>query len=539
MSAALIIRNARLRTPEAPAADAIADTVAVVDGRIAAIGTEAEVRAAVPAAAEVIDARGGTLTPGLIDGHAHPFHASTLARGVDLAGVRDLDALRARLRDEADRLRGTAAWLRAWNLDYAAFAGRDIAGDAIEDAVHGMPAVVMLFDNHTAIATRAALDAAGVTGAERFADAGTIVVDAAGVPTGELREPSAYNRVLDHAPALTSAEERAAITGILAEMNRAGLTGAVMMDGTAASLDLFEELDETGDGLTLRLQSSLQHPQGLTEDETQAILAQRDRLGARWRGGLVKLFHDGVIDTGTAWLYEADRYGDGLVPFWPVPSDYGRLVQRYAAAGFQIATHAIGDRAIGETIAAYTAAGVRSAAGPAHRIEHLETLADADLARIAAAGITVSMQPLHMQWRAEDHSDAWADRLGPARSAKAWRAGDVLAAGALLALGSDWPVAQHDPRIGMAWARLRRAPGAVDAMVFEPEQRLSGEAALAGYTTGAAEAMGQPGGGRIAVGAPADLTLWDGDPVACPADELTELPVRATVVDGRLVHLAD
>ena len=333
MSAALILRNARIRTLTNAEVSAEADTVAVVDGVIVAIGPEAVVRAEWPQAHTVIDARGGTLTPGLIDGHAHPFHASTLARGLDLAGVRDLESLRAKLRAEADRLRGTGAWVRAWNLDYAAFSGRALAGSAIEDAVHGMPAVVMLFDNHTAIVTRAALDGAGVTGAEPFADAASIVVDAEGKPTGELREPSAYNRVIDHAPPLSPAEERAAITNILAEMNRGGLTGAVMMDGTVETLDLFEELDSTGEGLTMRLQSSVQHPQGLSEEQTLTNLAQRDRRGPRWRAGLVKLFHDGVIDTGTAWLYEADRYGDGSVPFWPVPSDYGLLREAVRRGG--------------------------------------------------------------------------------------------------------------------------------------------------------------------------------------------------------------
>ena len=121
------------------------------------------------------------------------------------------------------------------------------------------------------------------------------------------------------------------------------------------------------------------------------------------------------------------------------------------------------------TLDAYRAAGPPAALGRgAHRIEHLETLGDATLARLAAEGVAASMQPLHMQWRRGDHEDSWAARLGPERAARAWRTRDILDSGALLPLGSDWPVAQYDPRIGMAWARLRRTPGRPDAPSGRP-----------------------------------------------------------------------
>jgi predicted amidohydrolase YtcJ len=147
------------------------------------------------------------------------------------------------------------------------------------------------------------------------------------------------------------------------------------------------------------------------------------------------------------------------------------------------------------------------------------------------------MQPLHMQWRRADHSDSWAGRLGPERAARAWRTRDLLNSGALLVLGSDWPVAQHDPRIGMAWARLRRTPGIKDAPVFEPDQRLTGLEVLYGYTMATATVAGDGGvAGRLAPGCRADLTAFAADPVTCDADDLIALPIRLTVVDGRVVY---
>jgi predicted amidohydrolase YtcJ len=175
---------------------------------------------------------------------------------------------------------------------------------------------------------------------------------------------------------------------------------------------------------------------------------------------------------------------------------------------------------------------------PFHSIEHLEVLSDAEVEALRGSGITASMQPLHMQWREADGGDNWAVRLGGDRAATGYRVRDVLDAGVRLTLGSDWPVAQYDPRLGMAWARGRSTPGDGSAHVFEPEQRLTGEEALLAYTLWPAQARGHESRGMLAVGAVADLTVWASDPVEASPDELPEVPIVMTVVDGRVVHEA-
>jgi predicted amidohydrolase YtcJ len=306
------------------------------------------------------------------------------------------------------------------------------------------------------------------------------------------------------------------------------------MDGSQESFELLRELEASG-RLTARLVASLWCKPTMSDEELAALRALHDERGTLWRGGVAKFFIDGVIETGTAWLEEPDTRGGGREPFWPDPARYARAVRDFAAAGFQCVTHAIGDRAVRCALDAYATAG--AAPGVRHRVEHAETLPDEQLRRFAAQGVVCSMQPLHMQWRHRDGSDEWAQRLGPERAARAWRAQDVLASGAILALGSDWPVAHFDPREGMAWARLRRLPGDPGAPVFEPEQVLNRHAALAGYTTGAALATGDEAHtGRIAVGMRADVTGFAEDPTAVGADELAELPVTLTVVGGRVVH---
>ena len=198
--------------------------------------------------------------------------------------------------------------------------------------------------------------------------------------------------------------------------------------------------------LTCRAVVPLWQTPETTVEEMHAQLPLRDEHGRLWRAGVAKFFIDGVIDTGTGWLYEPDTLGDGTEPFWPEPERYAAAVKLFAQAGFQCSTHATGDRGVRAALDAYLAAGAPG--GVPHRIEHIETLTDVDLDRFVREGVVASMQPLHMQWRRADNSDSWAARLGPERVARAWRTADLLRAGTRLALGSDWPVAQNDPAAG-------------------------------------------------------------------------------------------
>ncbi|MCD5346746.1 amidohydrolase [Agromyces sp. S2-1-8] len=523
----------------------VAEAIAIRGGRILAVGDAATLAELRGPATTVDDLRGASVTPGLIDAHMHPIQGVELAVGIDFGGVRDPERFLELLRAEAARVAGGTAggWVRGWNIDYDVFSTLPMTAAAIDDATAGAPAFLLFFDGHTALANSEALRRSGITGARTFGDTSEIVVDESGRPTGALREDSAFDIVLRTAPEYTREETLERVREILGGLTASGITGGCIMDGNPGTLDLLDELDGEASAapddrdarslLPVRIVSAMAHNPGYDEERTQHHLAQRDRRGGRWRGGLVKLFNDGVIDTGTGWLYEPDTHGEGLHSFWADPDEFERVVARYSAAGFQIATHAIGDRAIGTTIDAYLKAGVQSAQGAPHRIEHLELLADRDLARLAQTGITASVQPLHMQWRKADGSDFWAERLGPERAALGWRVRDMIDAGAPVALGSDWPVAQTDARIGLAWARLRREPGNPDAPVFEPDQVLTPYEALQGYTVWAALAQGDHDLGVIAPGYRADLVVWADSPIAVGADDLLDLPVLTTIVDGR------
>lgn len=511
VAADLAIVGARVRTldPDRPFTDA----VAIRGGTIVALGDD--VRAACDARTEVIDARGAALIPGLVDSHIHPFWGAEVTRGVDLRGAASAGEVLDRLR-AAKPQRG---WVFAWGLDY------DVAPTPMQiaQALGNVAAFVRLSDLHTALATPTALRWAQVTGRETFKDTSAVVLDADGVPTGELREGGAQDLVLRAAPRLSWSALRARHAEVLRELNALGLTGGHMMDGDLSTIEMLRELEGAGE-LTMRLRMPFWITPDTPDHHVDHLLELRDVRGRLWRGGVAKFFADGVIDSGTAWLEAPDTLGESQAPFWPDPERMAALMARFAAAGFQLATHTIGDAAARFTLGAYIRAG-----GSGHRLEHLETLPDDLVRSIPRAGVIASMQPVHMT--AIHDGGIWAERLGPERAARAFRMRDLLDAGALLALGSDWPVADADPRQGLAVAQLR------DVV---PSQAITAEEALAGYTTVPALVSGDEAfSGRIREGMRADLTGLGVDPIDAPAAELPDNPVWLTVVSGRVVHRAE
>ncbi|KIP51979.1 amidohydrolase [Leucobacter komagatae] len=510
-----------------------ATALLVEHGRITAISTDTEIAALASAAGlPVRDAGGSTVTPGLFDSHTHPHWAVEVTRGVDLGGLSTVSELQRAVAEYAATL-PQDAWVLGWNLEFEPFERSGVHGSLFDSAAGGRPFAAMFYDLHSGLANAAALAAAGVTSPPTFDDPSEVVTDEAGEMTGELREPSAYKLVFDAVPPRSHDAERDALRDMFRTLAAVGLTGGAIMDGKPHTVDLVEELEQRGE-LDHRL--VIHHWHAVSDDDgaVARVIAAKDRRGQLWESDGIKLFSDGVIDTGTAWLHEADSCGDGRNAFWPDWNRFREVVRAYHDAGMVIATHAVGDFAVNRVLDTYAELPTHEGARQ-HSIEHLEVLADEDLEKLSGSGVTASMQPLHMQWREGDNSDNWAQRLGE-RAATGYRVRDVLDTGTRVTLGSDWPVAHYDPRIGMAWARGRSTPGVSGAPVFEPEQRLTGEEALLAYTLWPAEARGIADRGFLAPGAVADLTIWAGNPVTATPDELASLGVAATVVDGRFVH---
>ena len=529
-SADLALVGGRVRTldPERPFAEALA----IRDGTIVAVGSDAEVRAACDAATEVVDLAGAVAVPGLTDSHQHPFLGTADTAGAaDLTGLRTLPEVLDALRAQRARVEN-GGWVRGYALQYEAFAEVGIHGRVLQDALGDVPAYVTFMDFHTAVASPAALRLAGLDGPRSFTEAAEVVCED-GVPTGELREMGAMSLVTGGDPRGVGAGAARQLPADVRAPARARRDRRARDAGVARAARRCRQL-EAEERLTMRLLMTLHQPPEVTDDEVEEQLRMRDAAGRRWRGGVAKFFIDGVVESGTAWLEEPDANGGGTRPFWPDPARFAELVRRFAGAGFAISTHAIGDRAIRETLDAYRAAG--AAPGVMHRIEHIETAPDETIARFAREGVAASMQPIHMESMQLDRQDPWSLALGAERNARAFRTGDLLRSGALLALGSDWPVARYDPRLGMAWSRLRREPGRRGEPGYGADQVLDGLATLEGYTTAPARLAGLGDRlGRLREGYLADVTVLAADPVDTDADDLPDVPVVLTIVDGEVV----
>ncbi len=512
----------------------IGSAVALRGGTISAVGNETDVRPLRGQHTEVVDLHGATVIPGLVDGHSHPLFGLDLTRGVDLSGCSSLEQVRAALagQDPAD----DGGWVLGWGMDPNAFGTTPISAAAVEEAVGQAPMFLRLFDGHAALASHSALSAAGVMRARIFDQKAEIVCDPHGLPTGHLLEPAAMDLVGSIVPPVPTELQPGRLRSLMQTMAAAGLTGAQAMDCAGDGLELLAALERTAP-LDLRLRLAPWCMPDAGDEGLRGLLELQQRSGQRWRVAAVKFFIDGTIDGGTAWLDEPDLHGESIQPFWPDPAAYTEAVRFFAERHVQTVTHAIGDAAVRhvlDTLQQVTPADSRVR----HRIEHLETLPSELIPRFADLGVVASMQPTHCtNYTRADHSDNWSRRLGEVRASRAWRCRDIYDSGAVLVLGSDWPIAPYDPLEILAAAQLRRRPAHPDEPPIQARQALSPLAALEGYTTAPAAASGeQDQFGRIIVGHRADLTVLGGDPLRVPATDLAQVPVLATFVDGTFAY---
>ncbi|WP_042416817.1 amidohydrolase [Streptacidiphilus anmyonensis] len=524
----IIVLAARVHTLSPGAAPVTA--VAVKDGLISAVGDAADARAWRGPGTEVVDLGDATLAPGLTDGHSHPVLGLEMATGVDLSAVRDLDGLHAALAG-AERVDG---WVVGWGLDHNVFAGRPVHRQHLEAALGpDTPAFVRLYDGHSALVSGAALRIAGLDGPREFAQRALVVCDTDGAPTGHLIEHAAMDLVVAVMPRRPLAERRETLLALLSGMAATGLTGAHVMDAGGDVLELLRGVED-GHELPLRLRLAPWCMPGTDKEGLEELVALQREAGRNWLVGGVKFFMDGTVEGGTAWLEHPDCHGQSRDSFWLDPEAYTAAVHRLHAAGVRTATHAIGDAGVRHVLDTVEALGADGRMR--HRVEHIETLPYDQAVRFRQTGVIASMQPTHSAYTRADHTDQWSLRLGRERAERAWICRTLRDSGAVLALGSDWPIAHFDARGILAYAQLRRHAGA-DTPPVAPDQALTPLMALEGYTTHAALAAGEPDTtGRIAPGLRADLTAFTLDPLTTEPDELAETAVPLTMSHGKVTH---
>jgi len=526
--AELFVRGARLWSDGA--ARRGDDSIAVQSGRIVARGPSAALADWIGPATRIVEADGRTLTPGLCDAHIHLLQ---WARSLDEIGL-----LGASSRDEVATRLATAIAARP---DRPVVVGRgwDANGwpgppdrASLDRVAPRTPVVLHSKDFHSVWVNGAALERCGIHAGTADPAGGRIVRDPAGVPTGLLLE----NAVRLVAP-LLARNDAAADARLLREavrrLHALGITSVHDFEGPFAHR-LLRDL-ATGETPGLRVVMHLAH-EGL--EPARAIGLASGTGDDAFRIGAVKLFADGTLGSGTAAMlapFEGTaNTGMELLP----KDDLTELVRRAFGAGLSVAVHAIGDRAVRNVLDAFEASRERIAAlALPPRIEHLQLVDPADMARLAALGVGASMQPVHATEDAVMARAKWGTRIAHSYP---WRT--LLDHGARLAFGSDAPVESPDVALGLAAAVTRIAPDPAARgghSAFVPEQRVSLDEALSAYTEGAARLGGVwPRLGSLRPGSHADFALWSDDLHALPPERLGEARVALTAIGGRIVHEA-
>ena len=528
----LIIWNAKVYTLDD--ANPQAEAAAVRGNMIVYVGDNAGVEAWRGGETRVIDANGRSLLPGFIDSHFHLMHGSMGMGDVQLYHIKSLDELAAAVATYA-AANPDIPWLRGQGLRYDIPPDEPLTRRHLDAIEMERPLLIMAYDFHTAWANTAALKAVDLLqGMGALPGSAEMLMGEDGLASGELREEAAYGSLLNAIPEPDAARRRELMQMGLAYLASLGVTSVHNMDGDAEQAAFYAALEDL-DELTLRVYVpySVKPETPLEALTNEAVHMRRQFQSELVRAGAVKFFMDGVYESYTAVTLDAypdqpANYGEPIFD----ADHFARMAVEADRLGLQIFVHACGDGAVRRALDGFeTAQNVNGARDSRHRVEHIEMIHLDDAPRFAQLGVVASMQPLHAPLQ-ENDPDVWPTRVRETEwdRAFAWRT--LRDAGAMIAFGSDWPVAPPDPIWGIA--------GVINRKAWKPGHNAHAqtlEEAIAGYTRDAAYAEFQEDiKGQIKTGMWADMALLSDDIFNTPPDKIADVRVQLTVVNGRIVY---
>jgi predicted amidohydrolase YtcJ len=532
--------------------------VAIRGESIAAIGTDEQISPFIGPKTRVIDLHGQFAMPGFNDAHLHLVEAGIAKFRINFEGAKSLEEFQQRIRERLSEF-APREWITGGGWDHTLWPGQQFPTRADLDAVsREHPMLFERVDGHVAIANSRALEIAGITESSPDPPGGKFARDPkTGKLTGLLEEDSAMDRVWQRVPPLSLERRRQAAELALDEAARFGVTS--IQDNSDGSLFAFYE--EYLDGRT-RDGRPAPAPPGLVDFEIYRALEREGKLKVRitewlpfnapvsalaelqrqagaptaWvKTGALKGFLDGSLGSRTAAMlapYSDDASTSGILRVDPE-----RLKQTAIErdrAGYQIAFHAIGDRANRVGLDAFDA--VRTANGPRDRrdrIEHAQVVAPGDISRFAALNVIASMQPSHLL-----DDERWAEsRVGPERVKGAYAWNTLSKSGARLAFGTDYPVEAVNPLRGIYACVTRELPDGGPPGGWQPQEKLPIETCIHDYTIGSAYAeFDEARKGQLRDGMLADIVVFPSDLMRLAPKELLTTRVVLTITGGKIVY---
>ena len=543
-----IYHNATVYTArdDAPTAQAIA----ITGDTLTAVGSSVDVLALAGDGTTIVNLAGRTVVPGLIDAHGHLAGLGSLQLGVvDLSGTTTYQQVIDLVRAAADRT-PAGDWIIGRGWDNESWPDTSLpAHDALSEAVPDHPVALSRVDGHALLANRAAMDVADVSPETANPPGGEVLRDEAGNITGVFVD-NAESLVWRAVPETAFADTAAVLLAAQDACFSAGLTGVHDMGVSPGELKVYQRLADSGD-LKLRTYAVVSgayakdyfSEHGITVGDTLTVRA-------------TKLYADGAMGSRGAWLLEPyeDRPTDSEGnPYSGLAvtdiANVKEIAEHALSNGYQVCTHAIGDRANREVLNAYFE-GEISAIKNGHdgwgfssilrqarfRVEHAQLLAPEDISRFALYGVIPSMQPRHatsdMRWVVA--------RVGQDRAKGAYAWQSLTESGAPIAAGSDFPVEPHEPLLGFYAAVTRQNADGYPEGGWMPDERLTRQQALRAFTINAAHAaFEEDRKGTLEPGKLADFVVLDTDIMTCEPAAILEASVLTTVLGGAVVFQKD
>jgi predicted amidohydrolase YtcJ len=510
-----------------------AEAVVIEKNKIKFVGSNSAANRLIDASTEVIDLDGKLMLPGFNDSHLHFTSGGSYLLGINLRPALSKEEFVKIIRDYiANRNLPESAWITGGRWDHELWPDKSLPTRALIDSVsENTPIFVSRIDGHEGLANSKALELAGITKNTPNPDGGLIEKDENGELTGILKD-NAMDLVFKVIPPPLLEENIDATLRALEEARKFGITSVQDMT-QPGELQAYNQIKDNGQ-LTCRIYSIW--PIDKYEDIVRAgVTVGTEEIYIK-RGGL-KGYADGSLGASTAWFFEPyvqDRsnYGlpmdvvtNGKLEKWAIDADRNRL---------QICIHAIGDKANATVLDMY--AKIKSINSPwdrRFRIEHAQHLRKEDINRFAEIGVIASVQPYHCI-----DDGVWAEkRIGPERIKTTHVYKSLLQSGAVVAFGTDWPVAPLNPLLGIYAAVTRRTVDGKNPDGWNPEEKISVENAIKCYTLNAAYASFEEKiKGSIEVDKLADFVILSDDILAMDPVKIKDVKVDMTVFDGQIVY---
>ncbi len=513
------------------------EAVAILGNRIAAVGTSADILKLAAPATKVIDLGGKRVVPGFNDAHVHFVSGGTSLAGVQLGTAKSEAEFRERIANYVkSQPKGT--WILEGEWDHERWSpARLPTHQVIDDVTPDNPVFVSRLDGHEALANAVAMKLAGVDKNTTDVPGGVIVRDAEGNPTGIFKD-AAQGLIERVVPPANQQQLTTAVEAAEKYAAENGVTSVQDMSAAPETLRVYETLYREG---KLQVRISGRQPLQLWKRLAGPGIEANFGNDTLHIGGL-KGFADGSLGSTTAWFFK---------PYLDAPNTSGipsdelsQPDQMYAnirdadKAGLQVAIHAIGDRANNTILNFYERVERENGPWPnglerRFRIEHAQHLLPTDIPRFASLHVIASMQPYHCI-----DDGRWAEkRIGPERLKTTHAYRSLLDAGAVLAFGSDWPVAPMVPLMGIYAAATRRTLDGKNPDGWVPEQKITVAEAVHAYTVGSAYAEGDETiKGSIAPGKLADLVVLTEDIFYIDPVEIWNTRVDTTIFDGKIIY---